>query len=147
VAASDHRHVPLRDYSADFIISGWSFCYLAGWSGERWWEEVARGLKEIERVLRPGGTVVILETLGTGHETPHRLENLVPYFDLLEAWGFGVTWIRTDYRFPSLQEAIELTGFFFGDDMAEQVRQRKWVVLPECTGIWQARKEQLDQQL
>ncbi|RAP21073.1 hypothetical protein C2W64_03656 [Brevibacillus laterosporus] len=28
-------------------------------------------MSEIKRVLRPGGTAIIFETMGTGYETPH----------------------------------------------------------------------------
>ena len=38
--------------------------------------------------------------------------------------------------FESLAEAEELARFFFGDDMADKVLEEKWVILPECTGIW-----------
>ncbi|MCC7207638.1 MAG: class I SAM-dependent methyltransferase, partial [Anaerolineae bacterium] len=49
---------------------------------------------------------------------------------------FGSTWVRTDYRFASLAEAERLTRFFFGDALADEVVRRKWVTLPECTGLW-----------
>jgi hypothetical protein len=50
--------------------------------------------------------------------------------------GFKSTWIRTDYRFASLDEAEALTRFFFGDELAARVVANEWVILPECTGIW-----------
>jgi hypothetical protein len=90
----------------------------------------------MRRVLRPGGTIVVLETLGTGHETPQRLDSLDAYFCYLEEGGFSSTWIRTDYQFVSLDEAEELTRFFFGEDLAAQVTERGQLTLPECTGIW-----------
>jgi ubiquinone/menaquinone biosynthesis C-methylase UbiE len=133
---ADHRKLPLEDNVADVAISGWSMVYTAIWSPEPWQQQVDLALTEIERVLRPSGTAIILETLGTGHETPHPPEDLGPYFDHLEANGFASTWMRTDYRFESLAEAKALTSFFFGDELAQEVVERNWIVLPECTGIW-----------
>ena len=34
VGVADHRSVPQPDASADLVISGWSFCYLAVWGSE-----------------------------------------------------------------------------------------------------------------
>jgi hypothetical protein len=92
----------------------------------------------MKRVLRPGGTVIILETLGTGCESPHPPSDaLAAYYALLEEeHGFSATWIRTDYRFASLSEAEDLTRFFFGDGLADRVAREGLVTLPECTGIW-----------
>jgi len=50
--------------------------------------------------------------------------------------GFSATTIRTDYQFESVGDAVELTQFFFGDDLAQRVEQERLTILPECTGIW-----------
>jgi hypothetical protein len=93
------------------------------------------------RIVRPGGTIILLETLGTNRQTPRPpTPELATFFDWLEnAHGFRRTWIRTDYRFASLQEAVELTRFFFGDEMADDIQARGSPVVPECTGIWHRR--------
>jgi ubiquinone/menaquinone biosynthesis C-methylase UbiE len=134
---ADHRCLPVADRAADVVISGWSVCYLAVEHRDRPQEVLGEALCEMERVLRPGGTIVLLETLGTGHETPHPPGGIMAdYYAFLEQEGFGSTWIRTDYRFESLAEAEALTRFFFGDELAAQVVEKAWVILPECTGIW-----------
>ena len=136
VGVADHRRVPVPDSSADLVISGWSFCYLAVWGGEEWRVALDDGLKEIERIIRPGGTVLIIESLGTGTEKPRPPEHLEPYFDWLSESGFERGWVRTDYRFESLAEAVELSTFFFGQEMGQKVRENNWRILPECTGVW-----------
>ena len=136
VAVADHRHLPVADSSADVVISGWSVCYLAVLGGQSWREEVGQGLREMERVLQDNGVIVLLETLGTGYEAPEVPEKLQGYYDYLEAEGFSRKWIRTDLAFASLEEAVALMGFFFGAEMAAKVEEKKWVTVPECTGIW-----------
>ncbi len=133
---ADHRQVPVADKSADLVISGWSFCYLAVWGGADWQSALQDGLDEIQRILRPGGMVILVESLGTGTEKPRPPEHLKEYFDWLTGAGFERGWTRTDYRFESLEEAVELSTFFFGEEMGHQVREKNWVILPECTGIW-----------
>ena len=136
VSAADHRALPIPTDSVDLVISGWSLCYLVVWEGENWKSELSKGLKEMERALRPGGKIIIIETLGTGTEEPEELDKLKIYLDHLREIGFTESWIRTDYQFESKSEAIELSTFFFGEEMVEKIQFLDKPILPECTGIW-----------
>jgi ubiquinone/menaquinone biosynthesis C-methylase UbiE len=136
LAVADHRNLPLKDGIADVVISGWSVRYLALWSEEGWRREVWEALREMERVLGRKGMIILLETEGTGYEQPEAPEKLRGYYEYLEEEGFSRKWIRTDYEFESLEEAKELMGFFFHEEMATRVEEEKWVRVPECTGIW-----------
>ena len=82
------------------------------------------------------GTIVLLESLGTGNEEPVRLEHVESTYQWLDANDFQNKWIRTDYKFDSLEEAIDLSRFFFGDELGAKVERNQWVILPECTGVW-----------
>jgi ubiquinone/menaquinone biosynthesis C-methylase UbiE len=134
----DNRALPAETASADVAIQGWSFGHFCGWYPDTWRDEIGKAVQEMRRVLRSGGTAIMLETLGTGRESPQPpSDSLAAYYKMLEdELGFSVTWIRTDYRFESLAEAERLTRFFFGDALAEAVKANHWVILPECTGIW-----------
>lgn len=136
VDVADHRQLPVPDHSADLVVSGWSVSYLAVWNPDHAEQELDTWLAEMQRVLRQGGTILLLETLGTGHEKPFHLEHVEPVYRWLDAHGFRNKWIRTDYRFGSLEEAEDLTRFFFGDELGNRLRQNNWVTLPECTGVW-----------
>ena len=136
VDVADHRQLPVPDHSADLVVSGWSVSYLAVWNQENGQAELDRWLTEMQRVLRPGGTIILFESHGTGNEEPVRLEHVESTYQWLDANGFQNKWIRTDYRFDSLEEAIELSRFFFGEELGERVEQNQWVILPECTGVW-----------
>ena len=136
VDVADHRQLPVQDRSADVVVSGWSVSYLAVWSQENGQVELDKWLTEMNRVLRSGGMIILFESLGTGNEEPVRLEHVESTYRWLDANGFENKWIRTDYQFDSLEEAIELSRFFFGDELGDKVEQNHWVVLPECTGVW-----------
>ncbi len=70
VQVGDHRNLTVETGTADVAISGWSMCYLVVGNKDTWQRELARGLAEMQRVLREDGSLIIIETLGTGHETP-----------------------------------------------------------------------------
>ena len=118
------------------ILAGWTIAQMVAWNLETWQAEVGSVLAEMRRVLRPGGTIIIIETLGTGYTTPYRPEKLAPYYFLLEARGFSSTWIRTDFRFESVTQAESLIGFFFGTELEHQLVQEHGTTVPECTGLW-----------
>lgn len=136
LVAADMRQTPFPDNSADIVIAGWSFCYLAVWVKEKWQEAVEEGFAEAARLLRPEGTFILLESYGTGTETPDPPPHLQAYLDYLDANGFQSSWFRSDYQFASLEEALNLTGFFFGEEMVDKVSKNHWEVLPECTAVF-----------
>lgn len=136
VDVADHRSIPVADQSADLVVSGWSVAYLYVWHPETWKDELEKWLGEMKRILRPGSFIVLFESLTTGSEIPVKLAHLKDYYPWLDEAGFQNKWIRTDYKFESVDEAEELSRFFFGDELGDKVRQNKWVILPECTGVW-----------
>jgi ubiquinone/menaquinone biosynthesis C-methylase UbiE len=138
LTVADNRHLPVAGRWADLAVEGWSFGHLTGWHPGAWHAEVARAVDEMLRVVRPGGTAIILETLGTGREDPYPPSTaLAEFYAYLEHQrGFTRTWLRTDYLFESLSEAEALVRFFFGAELAQRVVQENWVALPECTGLW-----------
>jgi ubiquinone/menaquinone biosynthesis C-methylase UbiE len=136
LAAADHRALPLQDRTADLALAGWTIGQMVAWHQGTWEKEVGLTLAEVRRVLRPGGTIVILETLGTGHATPHPHPKLLGYTSYLESIGFSSTCIRTDFEFESPTQAQALLGFFFGADSGEQWSRDYGARVPECTGVW-----------
>ncbi len=134
---ADNASLPATDASADVSIAGWSFGHQTAWAND-WRQAIGAAVNEMLRVLRPGGTAIILETLGTGVSDPAPPnETLAAYYEWLEQErGFQKTWIRTDYEFASLDEAVRLFRFFFGDSRAQRVLDQGSVIVPECTGVW-----------
>ncbi|HWN66515.1 MAG TPA: class I SAM-dependent methyltransferase [Haliangium sp.] len=129
--------LPVADGWADAGIAGWVFGHFREWMPAGWEAELAQALAELGRVVRRGGTLVIIETLGTGQVEPAPpTPGLAEYYAWLEARGFVRAAIRTDYVFDSVDEAARVTGFFFGEAFAARVREQGWTRVPECTGIW-----------
>jgi ubiquinone/menaquinone biosynthesis C-methylase UbiE len=136
LCVADMRRTPYSSSSADMVIAGWSFCYLAVWGEDNWKRELELGLEEANRLLRPGGVMIMLENFGTGFENPNPPPHLNGYFEFLKANGFQSTWLRTDYQFKDLSEAVRLSSFFFGEELSEKVKENEWTLLPECTGLF-----------
>lgn len=136
-AVADNRAIPLASESADLTVAGWSFGHVIGWYPDEWDRHIQIMLQEMRRITRSGGTMIIIETLGTGYTTPTPpTPEHAEYYEYLENIGFLRRWLRTDYRFQSVDDAERLIRFFFGDELADRVRQEQMLVVPECTGFW-----------
>lgn len=137
LVVADAAALPVRDGWASAAIAGWVLGHQRAWNPDGWRSSIARCLDEMARALAPGGVVVVIETLGTGCETPQPSPELAE----LHAWlererGFARLELRTDYLFRSPDEAAALCAFFFGDRLASRVRQARLARVPECTGLW-----------
>jgi ubiquinone/menaquinone biosynthesis C-methylase UbiE len=123
--------------SADLLIEGWAFGHLFEGDEQEWTPAFVTILAQMERLLKPGGMAVAIETLGTGRESPVPPNPALAWFYAqLEENGFERNWCRTDYQFNSKAEGQELLGFFFGPEMAQQYVDRGDLSFPECTGVW-----------
>lgn len=134
---SDIGEVPTEDQSVDIVLAGWSLISKA-LRGDPWEEAVKNVLLEMARVVRPGGMIILIESLGTGQENPQPPnDRFADYFRLLEEQeGFQKKVIRTDYKFASLEEKEKLLTFFFDKEMLDAGIKNDSLIYPECTGIW-----------
>jgi len=136
---ADARALPLPTACADVAIAAWVFGHFRSWMPATWRDDVGAALGEMRRVLKPGGASIVIETLGTGHETPRSHPALDEYFAFLESeHGFSRTWIRTDYVFDDVETAARVAGSFFGDAMRTRIQAERSPRLPECTAIFLA---------
>jgi ubiquinone/menaquinone biosynthesis C-methylase UbiE len=138
LALADNRRIPLRPGWADFAIEGWAFLQIAVWHPQDWQVQLERALDEMHRVVRPGGRMILIETLGTGESTPKIPPFFHEVYNFLETQcGFTRVAIRTDYCFETMQQIHQVVLPLFGQEMLERLVKTKagWV-LPECTGLW-----------
>jgi SAM-dependent methyltransferase len=133
---ADHQALPLKNDAVDLVISGWSFYRVATGSEKNWQTSVKDALARIAQIIRPGGIIILIESLGTGYDQPHPPEDVADYLAYLDTLGFNLSWIRTDYCFQNLEEARALTSFFWGDVAFPFWETEEGVILPECTGLW-----------
>jgi ubiquinone/menaquinone biosynthesis C-methylase UbiE len=138
LARGDARALPVRSAFARVAIAGWVFGHFRSWMPEDWRAQIASALSEMRRALMPGGTLIVIETLGTGTTEPAAPSaELAEYYRWLEEdHRMARRELRTDYQFPDVETAARVSGFFFGDDFGARVRRNRWNHIPECTGIW-----------
>ena len=137
-ALADSRRMPVASGWADFAIEGWAFLQIAVWHPDDWQDQLGRALAEMHRIVRPGGKLILIETLGTGEFTPKVLPFFRTVYDYLEAEaGFTPLILRTDYRFETMQQIRQVVMPLFGPEMLDRLVETPagWL-LPECTGIW-----------
>lgn len=134
----DLRVLPFPENYFNLVTAGWTIGHFQSWHAGDWDNQVDQAVKEMLRVVQPGGALIIIETLTTGSTIPAPpTEGLANYYAHLEnKWGFSRQEIFTDYQFRNLDEAVALSSFFFGEELGQRVRKNKWVRLPECTGVW-----------
>lgn len=139
---ADVREVELPLQGADLALAGWCLGHFCEWYAEAWQAEIEGVLQKMWGALDAGGTLVVIETLGTGSDAaaPPNAE-LAAYYRLLEGtWGMQRRELRTDYHFDSVAAARASIGFFFGGELESRVEERGWRVVPEWTGLWWKKK-------
>jgi ubiquinone/menaquinone biosynthesis C-methylase UbiE len=134
----DAGHLPVASEVADVAMAAWVFGHFRHWLPDGWRKEIARAIGELDRCLKPGGTAIVIETLGTGAEAPGAPNDaLGEYYRWLEEeMGFVRKELRTDYLFPDPATAAAICGFFFGADFGARVVREGWSRVPEHTGLW-----------
>jgi uncharacterized protein len=140
LACADARSLPIEGATFDVAVAGWVFGHFRHWMPDSWQAAIGLAISEMQRCLAPGGTLIVVETLGTGCTTPRAPNDaLAEYYAWLADRGFARTSIRTDYLFPDAATAAERIGAFFGPELAERVRREGWARVPEHTGLWSKR--------
>jgi ubiquinone/menaquinone biosynthesis C-methylase UbiE len=135
---ADSRRMPVRPGWADFAVEGWAFLQIAVWHPQDWQLQLGYALNEMQRLVHPGGKMILIETLGTGESTPKVSPFFRQVYDFLEAeHGFTPFDIRTDYCFETQGQIHRVVVPLFGQEMLDRlVRTSTGWVLPECTGLW-----------
>ncbi len=138
LSVGDARKLPIDDDWADAAIAGWVYGHFTEQWPDSWHAELDQAIAEMNRVVKPGGIEVVIDTLGTAVDQPAAPSPaLGEYHARLEAMGFTRTVLRTDYRFASVAESIELLDWFFG--LGDWARDHNDPLVPEFTGWWERR--------
>ena len=133
---ADAVSLPLPDDSVDAAVAGWAFGHFMVWAPDDWLDGVATSLAEMRRIVRPGGTLIVIETMGTATNGPTEYPVLQPYYEHLRTLGFEQQVVSSDYLFDSVAQAVSLTGEFFGQEMAEKLKESEGSRVPEWTAVF-----------
>jgi len=133
INVSNTFNLPYLNNSFDILIEGWSLSFCI--REISLWDKL---IDELLRVLRKNGTIILIETLGYGVESPNCTNSYLNsfYSYLINDRGFNFEWIRTDYQYTDENQAILYTNAFFDYDVTERLLINPQKTIPECTGIW-----------
>jgi SAM-dependent methyltransferase len=104
----DAERLPFGDGAFAAAYSTWAYFFPRDL-------DIARGLAEMERAVRAGGAIVVVDNAG-GDEFCAMAEGAI-HADL-EFWrmvGFEIEVIETAFAFDSIEDATRLLTFFFGE--------------------------------
>lgn len=137
---ADNLDFPKFDVKFDVYIQGWSFGHsIMDCTSQEEVDSTIRLLVEnAEKNIRPGGKVILIETLGTNADNPKPPKEKLAYFyeKLEQQYQFTRHAVRTDLKYESVEDAAYHLGFFFGDEMGENIKKSGSPIIPEWTGVW-----------
>jgi len=134
----DNNTISRISNKADFVIEGWSFGHTVFDHQDKAEIKVDELVENCASLLKPGGQIIMLETLGTDtEEAKAPAEFLDLFYKRLEnEHAFKRVVIETDYRFETVEEAARIMGFFFEGDTSESVKKKNSTIIKEFTGLW-----------
>ncbi len=105
------QDLPFHDGTFDGVYATWAY-FFANRS------DLDDGLAEARRVLRPGGTLVLVDNAGDDGLAALSPRPLASDPEVFRARGFAVTRLRTAYKFDDPEQARALLGRYFGPEVA-----------------------------
>ena len=102
------EHLPFVEASFDGAYATWAYFFTRDW-------DPTPGIAELDRVVRPGGPLAIVDNLGGDAFAAMAEADISADPAVWQALGFTCDVIETAFRFDDLEEAKRLLGFFFGD--------------------------------
>jgi SAM-dependent methyltransferase len=104
----DAEHLPFADASFEGAYATWAYFFSRDW-------DPTPGISELDRVVRPGGPLAIVDNLGGDAFEAMAETDISADPAWWKAHGFEAREIETSFRFDDLDDAQRLLGFFFRD--------------------------------
>lgn len=102
------QELPIRSGAADGLYATWAYFFPKA-------HDITPGLAEADRVVKPGGPIVIVDNLGDDEFTAISKRDITTEPDFWAAAGFEMTAVETTFEFDSIEDAQLLLGLFFGE--------------------------------
>ena len=110
------QELPIRTSAADGLYATWAYFFPKH-------HDVTAGLAEADRVVKPGGPIVIVDNLGGDEFTAMSERDITTDPDFWTAAGFEMTALETTFEFDTIEDARLLLGLFFGDPGHEAAKE------------------------
>ena len=111
-AKGSAENIPFHNNYFDAVYSTWAY-FLPG-------IDKSKGLREAERVVKDGGTIIVIDNAGNDEFcswAPHPIAE-GPEFYLENR--FSVCSIETAFEFDSIDDALALMTLYFGDKITKE---------------------------
>ena len=101
------QELPFKDNTFNGAYATWAFFFTDH-------KETDTGLKELYRVVRPDGPVIIIDNAGDDEFCSFSEINIASSPVWWQKRNFKVNILNTNYKFDSIEEARKLMNFYFG---------------------------------
>jgi SAM-dependent methyltransferase len=109
------QEIPFHNATFDGAYATWAY-FLSGVPDRE------AGLREVDRVVRDGGPVVIVDNAGEDEFCAMSGRPIADDGQWYLERGFSRRVLETAFRFDSIEEARELLSFYFGEAAARGIR-------------------------
>ncbi len=110
------QELPIRTGAADGLYATWAYFFPKA-------HDVTPGLEEADRVVKPGGPIVIVDNLGGDELTAPAPRDITTDVDFWLANGFEQSIVDTVFEYDSIEDARLLMGMFFGEAGHDAAKQ------------------------
>lgn len=102
------QELPFAAGSLDGLYATWAYFFPKH-------HDVRPGLDEADRVVKPGGPIIVVDNLGDDEFTAPASHDITTDAHYWEADGFRATVVDTAFAFDSIEDARLLMAMFFGE--------------------------------
>lgn len=111
--AGDAEQLPFARASFTSAYSTWAYFFTRGW-------DPTPGLEELNRVVVPGGPILIVDNMGGDEFTSLASTDITADPEFWRNRGYDCETIDTVFRFDDIDEARLLLGRYFGERGVER---------------------------
>ena len=111
------EHLPFRDLTFAAAYATWAYFFTRNW-------DPIPGLRELHRVVRTGGPILIVDNLGDDEFSALTSEEISADTSFWVNQGFACHAIDTWFEFDDLGQARKLLGYYFGERGIAGARER-----------------------